>query len=345
MRFIKKRVIILFTILTLMFTVNVFADELIPNNVIRNDLENGSKEIIKVYELSSKDEFLVDVNDFSEDETIYKYLVTNSNEILETEEKNVTHEIQVETPTNDRNVILSKYDLSIEYKDNDHFTGEIQLDLDSLNTKVKGYTTKYYKVYENRSYPNLPTNDVAYIPKTINANGYTYTSSNISWVYNSNFAENSIIPETYTANVTYEATTSSQNATGYITTALYKGVVSKVTKDVTEYEVVFRSDENVIEETVDVTAEDKAQNQDGIENTENNSKIASALKVVLLILFIALLILIYVKFLHSKVLDKIQQNKLNKQIKENMLNDVELSESVDEYFNNSESEDDTDNEN
>lgn len=341
MFFIKKRVMVLFTILTLMFTVNVFADELIPNNVIRNDLENGSKEIIKVYELDSKDEFLVDVNDFTEGEILYKYLVTNKNEILEKEEREVTHEVKVETPTNDRNVILSKYDLAIEYKDNDGYTGEIQLDLDSLDTKVKGYTTKYYKVYENRSYPNLPTNDVAYIPKTLNFNGYTYTSSNISWVYNSNFAENSIIPETYTANVTYERTASSQNATGYITTATYKGVVSNTTKDVTQYEVIFRSDEDIVEETIDVLVEDKVQNDS--DDAKNNSVFSTALKVIFLVLFIILLIFIYIKFLHDKVVDKIRQNKLNKQIKANMLNDVELSESVDEYFNNSENEDDKDN--
>lgn len=335
---IKKRILVLVSILTLITTVNVYANELIPTNVIRNDLANGVKEIVKVYEIERSDELVVDIDNFSEGELEYEYVTTTSNEIVETDEKELVKTVTKETSSNNRDNILSQYNSTIEHTTDDGYYGILSLDSETLNTEVKGYKTKQYQVHENRTYPNLPTNDVAFIPKSINADGHTYTMSNVSWAYNSNFAENSVVPETYTASVTYERTASSKNPTGYISTAKYRGVATKTIKDVVQYEVVFRTSEiQEVEEVEETVIEDEISDTETKE-TESNLTGFKVLKLILIILFVILIIvaivIIYIKFIHARVVNKLSDVKMKKQIRKNMMNEVELQESVDEYFNN-----------
>lgn len=336
---IKKRTLGLVGLLMLMFTVNVYANEIIPTNIQRNELENGVKEIVKVYELDRSQELIVDINSFVEGDVEYNYFATDSTEIVETDEKEITHTVQIETLHNKRDNLLTYYDLTIDYTTDDGYHGTLALQEETLNTEVKGYVTKYYQVYENRTYPNLPSNDVAFIPKTINVNGYGYTMSNIGWTYNSNFAENSIIPDTYTASATYERTASSQNATGYITTVEYKGMGTKKTKDVVKYEVRFRTEPI---EVIEVVEEVEVPESTESETSSSKSIVGVILITVFLLVIMAIFAFIYIKFLHPIVKEKVENAKMQKQIKKNMMNDIELEESVDEYFNNTSSADSTD---
>lgn len=336
---IKKRTLGLVGLLMLMFTVNVYANEIIPTNIQRNELENGVKEIVKVYELDRSQELIVDINSFVEGDVEYNYFATDSTEIVETDEKEITHTVQIETLHNKRDNLLTYYDLTIDYTTDDGYHGTLALQEETLNTEVKGYVTKYYQVYENRTYPNLPSNDVAFIPKTINVNGYGYTMSNIGWTYNSNFAENSIIPDTYTASATYERTASSQNATGYITTVEYKGMGTKKTKDVVKYEVRFRTEPI---EVIEVVEEVEVPKSTESETSSSKSIVGVILITVFLLVIMAIFAFIYIKFLHPIVKEKVENAKMKKQIKKNMMNDIELEESVDEYFNNTSSADSTD---
>lgn len=336
---IKKRTLGLVGLLMLMFTVNVYANEIIPTNIQRNELENGVKEIVKVYELDRSQELIVDINSFVEGDVEYNYFATDSTEIVETDEKEITHTVQIETLHNKRDNLLTYYDLTIDYTTDDGYQGTLALQEETLNTEVKGYVTKYYQVYENRTYPNLPSNDVAFIPKTINVNGYGYTMSNIGWTYNSNFAENSIIPDTYTASATYERTASSQNATGYITTVEYKGMGTKKTKDVVKYEVRFRTEPI---EVIEVVEEVEVPESTESETSSSKSIVGVILITVFLLVIMAIFAFIYIKFLHPIVKEKVENAKMQKQIKKNMMNDIELEESVDEYFNNTSSADSTD---
>lgn len=336
---IKKRTLGLVGLLMLMFTVNVYANEIIPTNIQRNELENGVKEIVKVYELDRSQELIVDINSFVEGDVEYNYFATDSTEIVETDEKEITHTVQIETLHNKRDNLLTYYDLTIDYTTDDGYHGTLALQEETLNTEVKGYVTKYYQVYENRTYPNLPSNDVAFIPKTINVNGYGYTMSNIGWTYNSNFAENSIIPDTYTASATYERTASSQNATGYITTVEYKGMGTKKTKDVVKYEVRFRTEPI---EVIEVVEEVEVPKSTESETSSSKSIVGVILITVFLLVIMAIFAFIYIKFLHPIVKEKVENAKMQKQIKKNMMNDIELEESVDEYFNNTSSADSTD---
>lgn len=336
---VKKRTLGLVGLLMLMFTVNVYANEIIPTNIQRNELENGVKEIVKVYELDRSQELIVDINSFVEGDVEYNYFATDSTEIVETDEKEITHTVQIETLHNKRDNLLTYYDLTIDYTTDDGYQGTLALQEETLNTEVKGYVTKYYQVYENRTYPNLPSNDVAFIPKTINVNGYGYTMSNIGWTYNSNFAENSIIPDTYTASATYERTASSQNATGYITTVEYKGMGTKKTKDVVKYEVRFRTEPI---EVIEVVEEVEVPESTESETSSSKSIVGVILITVFLLVIMAIFAFIYIKFLHPIVKEKVENAKMKKQIKKNMMNDIELEESVDEYFNNTSSADSTD---
>lgn len=308
----KRKLIILVGILILVFNINVYADEIIPNDVIRNELSSGAKQIVKIYDLAPEQELQVDISDFSEDEDDYHYINTESNEIIETDDKEISHAIELETSSNDANYILSKLDETIDYTTDDEYMGTLTLDKESINTEVKGYSTSSYLTYENRSYPNLPTNDVAYIPKSLNANGYTYTLDNVTWEFN---AVGSIAPNTYTANTTYVRTATSTNPTGYITTANYKGTGTKTTKDVVEYKVIYQTDAIQVEQTVD-TQEN---------NNETNAHISFVgymFSILFAIILIIILILLYFKFLHSKVKERLEDRKIQKEIEKGMINNI-----------------------
>lgn len=321
-------------LLVLIFALNttVYANEIIPKEVIRNNLENGVKEIIKVYELEKIEDLQVDINNFTEGETEYSYVGTEREEIVETDEKEVSHIVEIETMNKDRDYLLTWYDLTTEHMTEDGYYGILDLDEETLKTGIKGYVTKHYQVYENRTYPNLPSNDVAYIPKTINVGGYNYTMSNINWTYNSNFANNSIIPDTYTANVTYERTATSQNATGYITTVEYKGVVTKNTKETIQYLVKFQSEE-IVEEVLE---SEEIETKEEV-STSSNSIVGLLFLMLFLCLIIGILIFVYFKFLHIKVKEMLLEMKRKRDIKKNMLNDIDVEldeeENKNDYIN------------
>ncbi len=330
----KKSTGLIVGILIFIMSMTVYADEIIPTNIIRNDLENGAKEIIKVYELDRKAELQVDINGFFEEETQtqYDYVTTETQEIVETDEKETTHTASTETSGNDKNSILAKFDETIEHTTDDGYVGTLTIDKESLTTKTKGYSSKQYQVTESRTYPNLPNNDVAFIPKNISVGGYNLTLSNVNWVYNTGYG-NGIVANTYSANTTYVRTATATNPTGYVSTVTYKGLVTKNTKDVIEYKVRFQSDEVPTDETdVEDVEDEKTNEKDQTDENANAGSLSIVGLVVFLIFFLAIiivLIIVYVKFFHHKVKDALDDMKMRNQIKQSMMNDIDLDE--DEY--------------
>ena len=77
-----------------------------------------------------------------------------------------------------------------------------------------------------KNYTGLDRNDSSYIDKTVEKNGRTLSLSNVTWsVESTALVGDELVPATYSAVATYSGAASSNVATGYITTAEYKGTI------------------------------------------------------------------------------------------------------------------------
>ena len=109
-----------------------------------------------------------------------------------------------------------------------------------------GYTTQRGSVTATKTIGPLDRNDMSYVPATTTKNGRTLTLVNVDWqVIGADVVGDVMAPCSYQAIATYSASTSSQVATGYVTTAEYKGeVVAEGVENIT-YTVVYVGSEIV----------------------------------------------------------------------------------------------------
>lgn len=101
-------------------------------------------------------------------------------------------------------------------------------------------TTKYYTITDTKQFTGLPRNDPSYVPTTTVKDGKTLSLSNISWaVTGTGLADDTLVPTSYTATATYQATGSRSAATGYITTATYTGEITSEGIGSVQYTVTY----------------------------------------------------------------------------------------------------------
>lgn len=196
------------------------------SNVINSE---SSRTVIKTYELNEFE----NPNDIATDSFMldgYQYSITDITQTgnITTDNKEFVQSVTIDTSTNNVNTILNELEKSKEITTEDGFKGTLQLDITSIQSEVKGYNTSSYTVTEVREYPNLSSPDTSLVPKSINANGKQYNLADIDWQGSGNAVDDVTIPSTYKAVAKYTATATSQQLTGYTTTAEYKGIVSKV---------------------------------------------------------------------------------------------------------------------
>jgi hypothetical protein len=133
----------------------------------------------------------------------------------------------VGTQTDDQAEILKKFTGSISYTDEEGYTGTLYIETGSLITEVEGYETKWYTVTDTKEYFSMMMNDPSGIPQSTVKNGVTLKLKDINWVVTgTSLAGDSLVPTEYKAVATYSGGYSKQIATGYVTTANYKGQLS-----------------------------------------------------------------------------------------------------------------------
>ena len=114
---------------------------------------------------------------------------------------------------------------TIEYDDGVS-SGTLSLDHSTIKTEAAGYKRSSYTVTATKNYTGLDRNDSSYIDKTVEKNGRTLSLSNVTWsVESTALVGDELVPATYSAVATYSGAASSNVATGYITTAEYKGTI------------------------------------------------------------------------------------------------------------------------
>lgn len=206
------------------------ADILYPVEVTEY-MEGDSSRLKKIYVLTPADDpSLIPTEDFDREGRTYTLLDITRQDQVETDTRDYTETVTLESKTKDMDAILPQLTATLEVDTEEGYTGVLTLDTASIQVEAAGYSTSTRAVTAARTYPNLSDADVSLIPKSIEDGGRTLELANVQWQEAGEF---------YTANATYTGTASSKYATGYTVTAEYSGEVSKTTNDTVTYAALF----------------------------------------------------------------------------------------------------------
>lgn len=206
------------------------ADILYPVEVTEY-MEGDSSRLKKIYVLTPADDpSLIPTEDFDREGQTYTLLDITRQDQVETDTRDYTETVTLESKTKDMDAILPQLTATLEVDTEEGYTGVLTLDTASIQVEAAGYSTSTRAVTAARTYPNLSDADVSLIPKSIEDGSRTLELANVQWQEAGEF---------YTANATYTGTASSKYATGYTVTAEYSGEVSKTTNDTVTYAAVF----------------------------------------------------------------------------------------------------------
>lgn len=233
----KKPITILAVLLLLSTT--AFAAEY-PSQVSYS-MNNGIFEVRKTYELPVDQEPSMQAKQSFEQDG-YSFTLTDllRQELPEQQAKEYTETVTVSSESKELTAILPFLADTKAVTTEDGFTGTLKLDTGSITVEPAGYKNNSWTVSATRTYPNLNSMDLEYIPKTTTENGRTLNFSTVDWqTDNTENVDDDTIGNRFSAVVTYTGTASSRNVTGYTVTAQYSGEVEKVSLDKVQYVAVF----------------------------------------------------------------------------------------------------------
>jgi hypothetical protein len=233
----KKPITILAVLLLLSTT--AFAAEY-PSQVSYS-MNNGIFEVRKTYELPVDQEPSMQAKQSFEQDG-YSFTLTDllRQELPEQQSKEYTETVTVSSESKELTAILPLLADTKAVTTEDGFTGTLKLDTGSITVEPAGYKNNSWTVSATRTYPNLSSMDLEYIPKTTTENGRTLNFSTVDWqTDNTENVDDDAIGDRFSAIVTYTGTASSRNVTGYTVTAQYSGEVEKVSLDKVQYVAVF----------------------------------------------------------------------------------------------------------
>lgn len=243
-----KKTITILAVLLLLSTTTAFAAEY-PSQVSYN-LYNGIFEVRKTYEMQVNQEPSAQVKQGFEQDG-YSFVLTDMlrQELPEQQSKAYTETVTVNSGSKELTAILPLLADTKEITTEDGFTGTLKLDTSTITVKPAGYKNNSWTVSATRTYPNLSSMDLEYVPKTTTENGRTLNFSTVDWqTDNTENVDDDTIGNRFSAIVTYTGTASSRNVTGYTVTAQYSGEVEKVSLDKVQYVAVFHGTPLVVPE-------------------------------------------------------------------------------------------------
>lgn len=211
----------------------------VPISVEQKNID-GVEYLIKVYELPAEtpQEQLVET-DFMLDDFLFTYVTTDKQVKEQKDTKEVTQEEKAESKSKSLDEVIKLFPATKNY-DKDGYKGALTLDTGSIVTEAAGYTTKNYTVSTTKEYPGLMYADPSYVSQSATKDGYTLPLTNVSWtVMATGLSGDSLVPTEYKAVATYSKTFSSQVPTGYISTARYKGNITKTTADTAVFTITY----------------------------------------------------------------------------------------------------------
>lgn len=191
-------------------------------------VENATK-----YEKSIKDEIVVDnIN----------YKIENIKKIENKKTISINKEINEEliVTTNNKYNVLNLFENKKEISE-DGYKGTLELQNDSLEIKVNNSYQEEYKVYLQRTYNNVSSNDINDIPKEIKENGTTYYLVNPVWnISTTEKVDNNDVPVTYNGTMYYEGIKVRTIIRNYKASVKYTGTLEKEIIDSVTFNVEYK---------------------------------------------------------------------------------------------------------
>ena len=214
---------------------------------IRYESAGSKRYIYKTYRLS--EDFPLEsliASPYEEDGYYWKNNeVLHRETISNTQTKEATETVNLTTVSQDPQEIVKEFPLTISYQEAG-YEGTLLLDSSSLQItpgKQESYHSSY-TVSASREYPNLPSNDMAQIPKSITQNSIAYTLATVDWCptarEGSSGYSDYITQYTATAHYTGTAVTSGVTTEDYHATADYTGEVIKSAPNTLIYTIVYK---------------------------------------------------------------------------------------------------------
>ena len=219
----RVRHILMLLLLCMALTGGAFAAD-VPESFVCENL-NGQQRIVKTYLLPATEDLdALREEPFDYEGYHYAWAYTTKTEHPFNMSKTATETVTVETAKNDLTQILDQLAPTIAYDDGE-YSGELALDHTTLHTEAAGYETRRSTITETKTIGQLSSNDMSYIPATA--------------VTGTALVGEELVPSQYQAVATYTGSSSYQAATGYVTTAEYKGEVTAEGIENITYTVVF----------------------------------------------------------------------------------------------------------
>lgn len=211
----------------------------VPEQLVVENL-NGQQRMVKTYVLPpDADPETLKEPSFDYDGFTYTWAFTTKEEKPFFHVQTVTETVTVETASKKLDDILEVLAPSIPYDDGG-FSGELALDHTTIHTEAAGYAKGSRTVTATKTIGPLDRNDMSYIPATTVKDGLTLSLSNVEWqIIGTDLVGEVLAPSSYQAIATYSGKSSYSYATGYVTTAEYKGEVTSQGIESITYTVVY----------------------------------------------------------------------------------------------------------
>ena len=161
------------------------------------------------------------------------YKLINVDQIENKKQLEKQKEIQEEliVLSNNKDAVLNQFEKSKKISE-DGYEGILNIQTDSLDIKVNESYQEEYKVYIQKTYENVTSNELNDIPKEIEMGGTTYYLINPVWnVISTEKVGNHDVPLTYTGIMYYEGVKVRTVVKNYKATIKYEGMLTKEVVD------------------------------------------------------------------------------------------------------------------
>jgi len=153
-----------------------------------------------------------------------------------------TEVVQVQVATDDISAVLAALGDVFHYEDEFGFQGELQLRADTVRVEVAGHRNEGFTSRQTRQFPHLSSRDVALVPRTVTANGHTYTLDDVHWTESRlDVIDYRSLGSSFTANATYVRQGTRRITTGFMATADFVGEVNQFDWGMTRYVLTFEA--------------------------------------------------------------------------------------------------------
>ncbi|MCL1842619.1 MAG: hypothetical protein FWF79_02280 [Defluviitaleaceae bacterium] len=217
------------------------ARRVFPVNVAEGYNYEGVRELVRIYELlPGESPEWINTDSFQRNGYYYQLAeiirrVDVSHTVREHREV-----VKIPSPTNNLQAVIAGLYPTMEFVDEDGYTGLLHLDIRSIEMTQDGTRSTSRTVSQTREYPHLSNPDISLIPQTVSANGRTYTLSDVNWRTNTATPiDFNSVAQTFTAVATYTRTATSNVSTGYTTIAEYSGMLTRVSTGEVRFAATF----------------------------------------------------------------------------------------------------------